>query len=91
MKRISFSPTSKADVRAIDKQTAMSILIGLHRSAETGHGDVKAPRVSSADCADCESVAIVCYSTRLPTPSTFTAFVPAATPTVKGEPRTIYN
>jgi mRNA-degrading endonuclease RelE of RelBE toxin-antitoxin system len=42
MKRISFSPTSKADVRAIDKQTAMSILIGLHRSAETGHGDVKA-------------------------------------------------
>jgi len=42
VKKIAFSPNARADVRAIDQQTAMGILTGLHRYAETGHGDVKA-------------------------------------------------
>jgi mRNA interferase RelE/StbE len=42
VKKIRFSPNVQTDVRAIDQQTAMSILTGLHRYAETGQGDVKA-------------------------------------------------
>ena len=42
MKKIRFSPNAQTDVRAIDQQTAMGILTGLHRYAETGQGDVKA-------------------------------------------------
>ena len=41
MKKIRFSPVAQADVRSIDQQTAMRILAGLHRYAETGQGDVK--------------------------------------------------
>jgi len=33
---------AKADVRALDKRTAMRILSALHRFAESGAGDVKA-------------------------------------------------
>jgi hypothetical protein len=36
VKKIRFSPTSQTDVRAIDQQTAMGILTGLHLYAETG-------------------------------------------------------
>ncbi|MBV9505357.1 MAG: hypothetical protein JO323_10185 [Acidobacteriia bacterium] len=41
MKRIVFSEQAKADVRAIPQQTAMQILIAIHRLAETGAGRVK--------------------------------------------------
>ena len=42
MKKIRFSPNVQAEVRAIDRQTAMRILAALHRYAESGQGDVKA-------------------------------------------------
>ena len=41
MKRILWTEPAKADVRSVDKPTAMRVLAGLHRFAETGEGDVK--------------------------------------------------
>lgn len=41
MKRILWTEPAKADVRSVDKPTAMRILVGLHRFAEMGEGDVK--------------------------------------------------
>ncbi|MGA3098008.1 MAG: type II toxin-antitoxin system RelE/ParE family toxin [Bryobacteraceae bacterium] len=41
MKRIIFSEQAIADIRAIPRQTAMQILIAIHRLAETGAGRVK--------------------------------------------------
>lgn len=41
MKRIVFSEQAKADIRAIPQQTAMQILIAIHRLAETRAGRVK--------------------------------------------------
>jgi hypothetical protein len=38
---IGWTAQAKADVRAIDQQTAMRILHGLTRFARTGEGDVK--------------------------------------------------
>ena len=42
MKRIVWSAPAKGDVRRLDKPTAMRILAGLHRFADSGEGDVKA-------------------------------------------------
>jgi len=42
MKRIVWTELAKADVRRLDKPTAMRIFATLHRFAETGEGDVKA-------------------------------------------------
>lgn len=42
MKRIVWTEAAKADVRALDKPTAMRVLSALHRFAESGAGDVKA-------------------------------------------------
>ena len=42
MKRIVWTEPAKADVRRLDKPTAMRIFAALHRFAETGEGDVKA-------------------------------------------------
>jgi mRNA interferase RelE/StbE len=39
--RIIFSELARADVRRLDRDTAMRILSALHRFAETGQGDVK--------------------------------------------------
>ena len=41
MKKIIFTPPARADVRRIDRETAMRILASLHRFAETGKGDIK--------------------------------------------------
>jgi mRNA interferase RelE/StbE len=41
LKRIVWTESSKADVRALDKPTAMRILYALHRFAESGVGDLK--------------------------------------------------
>ena len=41
MKNIVFTPPARADVRRIDRDTAMRILTSLHRFAQTGEGDVK--------------------------------------------------
>jgi mRNA-degrading endonuclease RelE of RelBE toxin-antitoxin system len=41
VKRIVFSEQAKTDIRAIPQQTAMQILIAIHRLAETGAGRVK--------------------------------------------------
>lgn len=42
MKRIVWTESGKADVRRLDKPTAMRILAALHRFADSGEGDVKA-------------------------------------------------
>jgi len=41
LKRIVWTDQAKADVRALDKPTAMRILYALHRFAESGVGDLK--------------------------------------------------
>lgn len=41
MKKIDWSEDARADVRRIDRNTAMRILTAVHRFAETGEGDVK--------------------------------------------------
>ncbi|MGC2465079.1 MAG: type II toxin-antitoxin system RelE/ParE family toxin [Candidatus Acidiferrum sp.] len=41
MKRIVWTEPAKADVRRLDKPTAMRILAALHRFADSGEGDVK--------------------------------------------------
>ena len=42
MKRIAWTEQAQADVRDLDKPTAMRILYALHRFAESGTGDIKA-------------------------------------------------
>jgi mRNA interferase RelE/StbE len=42
VKRIVWTEPAKADVRRLDKPTAMRILAALHRFADSGEGDVKA-------------------------------------------------
>jgi mRNA interferase RelE/StbE len=42
VKRIVWTELAKADVRSLDKPTALRILSSLHRFAESGTGDVKA-------------------------------------------------
>lgn len=42
MKRIVWTELAKADVRSLDKPTAMRILTTLHRFKDSGEGDVKA-------------------------------------------------
>lgn len=42
MKKIQFQPNVPAEVRAIERETALGILKALHRYAETGEGRVKA-------------------------------------------------
>ena len=42
MKRIVWAEPAKADVRRLDKPTAMRILAALHRFADSGEGDLKA-------------------------------------------------
>ena len=39
--KIEWSPEAKADVRALDKTTAMFVFDGLLRYVRTGNGDVK--------------------------------------------------
>jgi mRNA interferase RelE/StbE len=41
LKKIVFTPQAKADVRRIDRDTAMRILGALDRFARTGEGDIK--------------------------------------------------
>jgi mRNA interferase RelE/StbE len=41
VKKILFTAPARADVRRIDRDTAMRILATLHRFAETGEGDIK--------------------------------------------------
>ena len=42
MRRIIWTDSAKADVRRLDRPTALRIFAALHRFAETGEGDVKA-------------------------------------------------
>jgi mRNA interferase RelE/StbE len=42
VKQIVWTDMARADVRRLDKSTAMRILSALHRFAESGEGDVKA-------------------------------------------------
>jgi mRNA interferase RelE/StbE len=42
VRRIIWTDQAKADVRRLDKPTAMRVLSALHRFAESGEGDVKA-------------------------------------------------
>jgi len=42
--RIEWTEQAKADIRGLDKPTAMRVLHALHRFAESGEGDLKALR-----------------------------------------------
>jgi mRNA interferase RelE/StbE len=42
VRRIIWTDSAKADVRRLDRPTAMRVFAALHRFAETGEGDVKA-------------------------------------------------
>lgn len=42
MKRIVWTEPAKADIRRLDRETAMRIFATLHRFADSGEGDVKA-------------------------------------------------
>jgi len=41
VKKIHFAPNVPAEIRAIERGTALRILVAIHRYAETGEGDVK--------------------------------------------------
>ena len=41
MRKIHWSERARADVRRLDRETAMRIFVALHRFAETGEGDIK--------------------------------------------------
>lgn len=49
MKKIILTDPARADIRHIDRDTAMRILTTLHRFAETGEGDVKKLQNDSSD------------------------------------------
>ena len=49
MKKIIFTVPARADLRRIDRDTAMRILTTLHRFAETGEGDIKKIRGDSME------------------------------------------
>jgi mRNA interferase RelE/StbE len=42
VRRIVWTELARADVRRLDRPTAMRVLAALHRFAESGEGDVKA-------------------------------------------------
>ena len=42
MKRIAWTDQARADIRRLDKRTAMRILHALHRFAESGVGHIRA-------------------------------------------------
>lgn len=41
MRKIAWSERARADVRRLDRDTAMRIFATLHRFAETGEGDIR--------------------------------------------------
>ena len=41
MRKIAWSESARADIRRLDRDTAMRIFAALHRFAETGKGDIK--------------------------------------------------
>jgi mRNA-degrading endonuclease RelE of RelBE toxin-antitoxin system len=49
MKKIVFTIPARADIRRIDRVTAMRILTTLHRFAETGEGDIKRMQSGSGE------------------------------------------
>ena len=49
MKRILFSERARADIRRLDRDTEISILIALDRLASTGQGDVKRLKGETGD------------------------------------------
>ena len=49
MKKIIFTVPAHADIRRIDRETAMRILNALHRFAESGEGDIRKMRGDSSE------------------------------------------
>ncbi|HEX7422604.1 MAG TPA: type II toxin-antitoxin system RelE/ParE family toxin [Terriglobales bacterium] len=49
MKKIVFTVPARADIRRIDRDTAMRILTTLHRFAETGEGNIKKMQGDSSE------------------------------------------
>jgi mRNA-degrading endonuclease RelE of RelBE toxin-antitoxin system len=41
VKKIAWSERARADIRRLDRDTAMRIFLSIHRLAETGEGEVK--------------------------------------------------
>jgi hypothetical protein len=66
MRKIDWSEGARADVRRIDRKTAMRIFTTIQRFAETGEGDVKDSKVNLASCGY-ESAIIACASPMRPT------------------------
>ena len=49
MKKIAWSERARADIRRLDRDTAMRIFEALHRFAETDEGDIKKVQGQSAE------------------------------------------
>jgi len=49
VKKIIFTVPARADIRRIDRETAMRILNALHRFAESGEGDIRKMRGDSSE------------------------------------------
>jgi mRNA interferase RelE/StbE len=49
VKKIVFTVPARADIRRIDRDTAMRILTTLHRFAETGEGNIKKMQGDSSE------------------------------------------
>jgi mRNA interferase RelE/StbE len=49
VKRIAWSERARTEVRALDRETAMRILVALTRFAESGEGDIKRLQGSTSE------------------------------------------
>src|SRR5450755_1547052 len=86
VKRIIFTIPAQADIRRIDRETAMRILTALHRSAETGEGDVKKLQGESGELRLRVGDYRVRFTEDIPTLSASTPSSIAARPTADGRP-----
>lgn len=80
MKKIAWSERARADVRRLDRDTAMRIFTVLQRSAETGEGDVKKLKGESS-CAFASATTASVSPKNLTTPSASIPFSIARKPT----------
>ena len=83
MKKIIFTPASRADVRRIDRDTAMRILTALDRFARTGEGDIKKLEGNANDLRLRVGDYRVRFIENPPARSTFTPSCIAAKPTAE--------
>jgi len=80
VRKIAWSESARADIRRLDRDTAMRIFVALHRFAETGEGDLKKSRDSPASCAFASAIAVCASPMNRMTLYTFTPGAIAAKP-----------